>query len=290
LTDTTAQQVVQQVEALLERRRTGQARALLKPALATNPQHTGLLLQSAWADYLDDEYDDALATVRQVLVSEPKNDWARLLYFELLLQKGDSAEAERVIIELLRENPEHAHYYGRYAQLMLRTLNVEKSRQLALEGLKYDPDSVECLSAQVVCDFIERPGNSASQALQQLLVRHPQSAQTLLLIVIALQQRGDRTEALSIARELLRAQPDNEELVDLVKQLRLVTHWSMLPLWPVLRFGWAGSVGIWLIAVIGLSAMRRSDPALAGTVGIAVLVYVAYSWIWPPLLRRLMRA
>ena len=78
--------------------------------------------------------------------------------------------------------------------------------------------------------------------------------------------------------------------MDLVKQLRLVTHWSMLPLWPVVRFGWAGSVGIWLIAVIGLSALRRSDPALAGTVGIAVLVYVAYSWIWPPLLRRLMRA
>ena len=162
--DTTAEQVVQQVEALLERRRISQARALLKPALATNPQHTGLLLQSAWADYLDDQYDDALATVRQVLLSEPKNDWARLLYFELLLQKGDSAEAERVIIELLRENPEHAHYYGRYAQLMLRTLNVAKSRQLALEGLKYDPDSVECLSAQVVCDFIERPGNSAGQA------------------------------------------------------------------------------------------------------------------------------
>jgi len=290
LQDQTAEQVVQQVEALLERRRTSQARALLKPALATNPQHTGLLLHSAWADYLDDQYDDALATVRQVLVSEPKNDWARLLYFELLLQKGDSAEAERVIIELLRENPEHAHYYGRYAQLMLRTLNVVKSRQLALEGLKYDPDSAECLSAQVVCDFIERPGNSASQALQQLLVRHPQSAHTLLLIVIALQQRGDRSEALSIARELLRAQPDNEELVDLVKQLRLVTHWSMLPLWPVVRFGWGGSVGIWLIAVIGLSALRRADPALAGTLGIALLVYVAYSWIWPPLLRRLMRA
>jgi predicted Zn-dependent protease len=281
---------VQQVEALLERRRTSQARALLKPALAAHPQHTGLLLQSAWVDYFDDEYDDALATVRQVLLSEPKNDWARLLYFELLLQKGDSADAERVIIELLRESPEHAHYYGRYAQLMLRTLNVAKSRQLALEGLKYDPDSVECLSAQVVCDFIERPGKSAGQALQQLLVRHPQSAHTLLLIVIALQQRGERSEALSIARELLRAQPDNEELVDLVKQLRLVTHWSMLPLWPVLRFGWAGSVGIWLIAVIGLSALRRSDPALAGTVGIAVLVYVAYSWMWPPLLKRLMRA
>lgn len=288
--DKTPEQVVQQVEALLERRRTSQARALLKPALTEHPQHPGLLLHSAWADYLDDQYVDALATVRQVLLSEPKNEWARLLYFELLLQKEESAEAERVIIELLRENPEHAHYYGRYAQLMLRTLNVTKSRQLALEGLKYDPDSVECLAAQVVCDFIERPGNAASQALQQLLVRHPQSAHTLLLIVIALEKRGDHSEALSIARELVRVQPDNEELVDLVRQLRIVTHWSMLPLWPLVRFGWGGSVAIWLIAAIGLSALRRSDPALAGTIGMVLLAYVAYSWIWPPLLRRLMRA
>ena len=67
--DKTPEQVVQQVEALLERRRISQARSLLQPALATHPQHPGLLLQSAYADYLDDRYDDALTTVRQVLLS-----------------------------------------------------------------------------------------------------------------------------------------------------------------------------------------------------------------------------
>ena len=113
---------------------------------------------------------------------------------------------------------------------------------------------------------------------------------TLWLVIVALQQRGDRREALSIARELLRAQPDNEGLVDTVKQLRLVTHWSLWPLWPVMRFGWAGSVAIWLLAVFGLNALRRSDPELAGTIGLVVLAYVAYSWIWPPILKRLLRA
>jgi predicted Zn-dependent protease len=286
----TPEQVMHQVEVLLERRRTSQARALLSPALATHPDHTGLLLQSAWTDYLEDRNDEALTTVRQVLLAEPKDQSARLLYFELLLERGDSAEAERAIIELLREYPEHAHYYGRYAQLMLKTLNIAKSHQLALEGLKYDPDNVECLAAQTICDFIERPGSTTSQGLQQLLVRQPQSIRTLWLVIIALQQRGDRREALSIARELLRAQPDNEGLVDTVKQLRLVTHWSMWPLWPVLRFGWGGSVAIWLLAVFGLNALRRSDPELAGTIGLVVLAYVAYSWIWPPILKRLLRA
>jgi predicted Zn-dependent protease len=286
----TPEQVMHQVEVLLERRRTSQARALLSPALATHPDHTGLLLQSAWTDYLEDRNDEALTTVRQVLLAEPKDQSARLLYFELLLERGDSAEAERAIIELLREYPEHAHYYGRYAQLMLKTLNIAKSHQLALEGLKYDPDNVECLAAQTICDFIERPGSTTSQGLQQLLVRHPQSIRTLWLVIIALQQRGDRREALNIARELLRAQPDNEGLVDTVKQLRLVTHWSVWPLWPVLRFGWGGSVAIWLLAVFGLNALRRSDPELAGTIGLVVLAYVGYSWIWPPILKRLLRA
>jgi predicted Zn-dependent protease len=286
----TPEQVMHQVEVLLERRRTSQARALLKPALAAHPDHTGLLLQSAWTDYLEDRNDEALTTVRQVLLAEPKDQSARLLYFELLLESGDNAEAERVIIELLREYPEHAHYYGRYAQLMLKTLNIGKSHQLALEGLKYDPDNAECLGAQTICDFIERPGGTTSQGLQQLLVRHPQSARTLLLVVVALDQRGDRREALSIARELLRAQPDNESLVDTVKQLKLATHWTMWPLWPVMRFGWTASVVIWLLAVFGLNALRRSDPELAGTVGLVFLGYVAYSWIWPPLLKRLLRA
>ena len=63
---TTPEQVMQQVQALLERRRTTQARTLLQAALATNPQHTGLLMQAAWTDYLDDRGDEALATVKQV--------------------------------------------------------------------------------------------------------------------------------------------------------------------------------------------------------------------------------
>jgi tetratricopeptide (TPR) repeat protein len=286
----TPDQVMQQVEVLLERRRTSQARALLKPALAAHPDHTGLLLQSAWTDYLEDRNGEALTTVRQVLVAEPQDQSARLLHFELLLEQGDNSEAERTIIELLREYPEHAHYYGRYAQLMLKTLNIQKSQQLALEGLRHDPDNAECLGAQTICDFIERPGSTTSQGLQQLLVRHPQSIRTLLLVVVALEQRGDRREALSIARELLRAQPDNEGLVDMVKQLRLATHWTMWPLWPVVRFGWTGSVVIWLLAVFGLNALRRTDADLAGTIGLVVLAYVAYSWIWPPILKRLLRA
>jgi tetratricopeptide (TPR) repeat protein len=282
-------QIVQQVSALLERRRTQQARLLLRPALASHPDHAGLLLQAAWTDYLDEQWDEALAGVRQVLLHEPHEQTARVLYFELLVQKKDYREAERVILELLREYPEHAHYYGRYASLMVDTLNLAKARQLAREGLKYDAEDAECLALQAICDFIEQPAGATSHALQQLLVRHPQSVRTLLLVAAALEERGDPRGAHRILQELVRAQPDNETLVSIARQLTVNTHWSMLPLWPMQRFGWAGSVGLWLIFFFGLRFAARANAPLAGTLAIVVLVYVVYSWTWPALLKRLMR-
>src|SRR5262245_36867056 len=166
---TAPEHTLQQVEALLQRRRTDQARSLLKSALAQHPDHTGLLLQSAWIDYFDDRNEESLATVRQVLVTEPQNPSARQLYFELLMQKREHAEAERVILELLRDYPEQAHFYGRYAGLMLDVLRLPKARALAQEGLKYEPDDGECLAVQTICDFIEQPGGATSHGLQQLL-------------------------------------------------------------------------------------------------------------------------
>lgn len=280
--------VVIQVDALLQRRRTDLARSLIQSALASHPEHTELLLQSAWADYLDDKCDEALRLVRQVLVAEPAHESARLLYFELLVEKEQNAEAERVIIELLREYPEDASYYGRYANLMLRTLNLTKALQLARAGLKYDPDNVECLAAQATCEFIDNP-NVASHGLQQLLVKHPQLIRTLILVAVALDQRGDVRGARQVAQELVRAQPDNESLVDLARQLNVKGHWSMLPLWPLQKWGWGASFGLWILLIVAGRALNKVSPAAAGVFAVVVIVYVVYSWVWPPLLRRLMK-
>lgn len=280
--------VVKQVDALLQRRRTDLARSLIKPALASYPEHTALLLQSAWADYLDDNNEEAMRTVRQVLLAEPGDESARLLYFELLVEKEENAEAESVIIELLRQYPEEATYYGRYAKLMLRSLNLTKALQLAREGLKYDPDNVDCLAAQATWECIDSP-DAANHGLQQLVVRHPQLIRTLVLVVVALDQRGDVRGAKQVAQELVRAQPDNEHLVDVVRELNVKGHWSMLPMWPVQKWGWGASFGIWILAIVGIRALNKVSPAASGVFAVVVIVYVVYSWVWPPLLNRLLK-
>src|SRR5688500_11112133 len=171
---------LQQVELLLDRNRLREARSALQTALASHPYHAGLLLKAAWADYMDGKEDDALSTVRRVLSIEPEDSSARLLSFELLLKKQQHADAERLILDLLRDYPEHAHYYGRYASLMLNTLNLAKARQLAQEGLRCDSENDECLVALTTCDLIEQRAGAPSHGLKQLLLRHPESLRTLL--------------------------------------------------------------------------------------------------------------
>lgn len=288
MSNTLPQLLVAEVEALLERRRIAQAKARLKGALQDHPNHPVLLLQSAWADHLDDDPDGALATVRQVLLQVPENQSARLLLFELQVEKNNLRDAEQVIVELLRDYPEHAPYYARYAELMIRAMQLQKARALCEEGLKYDPHDAGCLGARALCDFIEQPSASTSHSLQQLLVRHPQSTRTLVLILIALEDRGDFRGALRIAQELVRAQPDNAEFVRIASHLKATTHWSMLPLWPILRWGWAASIALWLVGAASVRIVGQSDPVAALMLAIFILVYVIYSWVWPPLLRRWM--
>ncbi len=280
------QVVAAEVRALLERRRIVQAKARLREALQENPDHPDLLLQSAWADYMADDNAAALATVRQVLLTDPESHSARLLLFELQTERNQLSDAEQTIVQLLHDLPEHAPYYGRYAELMLRAMQLPKARALAEEGLKYAPDDAGCLAARALCDFIEQRRGTPSHSLQQLLLRHPQSIRTLLLILVAMQDRGDHRGAYRIAQELVRLQPDNKAIIEMAARLKVTTHWSMLPLWPFLRWGWGAAIGFWLIGGAAVRFIGQQNPGLGGILAICILAYVIYSWVWPPILRR----
>jgi tetratricopeptide (TPR) repeat protein len=277
---------IEQIDALIARRRTLAARNLLSTALKQYPDDTALLLQAAWVDYLEDKSESAAATAKSILAREPDNTGAKQLLMELYIEQGDLVEAERLVLELLRAMPEHAHYYGRYADIMLRALNVDKAAALATEGLRYSPDDRECLAAHTVCDFIQHGRGEPSPALRKLLVEHPQSIRTLYLVVVALEQRGKNRQAYEIAKEMLRAQPDNNSLVGLVQHFRLKTHWSLLPLAPLQKYGWGASIGLWLAAIVSVRVVRQYSMTAATTLSLIVFAYVVYSWVWPPLLKK----
>jgi len=128
----------------------------------------------------------------------------------------------------------------------------------------------------------------ANQGLEKLLSAHPESMSAVHALVIALLDSGRVSEAHRVAQGALRADPANEHLVTMVRELRVQNHWSMKPLWPMQKWGWGGSAGMWIGAIVVMRGLERSAPDLYGPFVFTWLAYAIYSWVWPSFLRRIL--
>lgn len=271
---------------LLDRRRTGQARRVIAQALEVEPRHAGLLFQSARADWIEDDNASARQTLGHLLDSDPHDVDARLLLLALLTEDGELVQAEQLALGLLHEFPVWPGLYAAYSRVMLRALLIPKARALADEALRLAPDSDEALRAQALCDIADGRRGIDSQALQRLLMEHPEDQHTLALVVTSLVHDGQHVAALRGAQALLRAQPDNGQWLNLVRELSVQNHWAMRPLWPLQRWGWGASAGLWLGGIVATRLLGQVWPALAGPATAVVLGYAVYSWVAPSLIRR----
>jgi predicted Zn-dependent protease len=284
---TSAAAYAEQAFYFIERRRLDDARRIIGQGLKQYPQDADLLFHSAQVDWLADRNKEAEDTVRQVLVGDPHHAPARGLLATLLTDRGEFADAELLLISLLRDYPENAALYGRYSRLMLQTLHLDKAEQLAREGLRYEPENDECLMAAALCDTA-RGGSGPNGELEKLMRAHPESLNTVHALVVALLDAGRINEAHRIAQSALRGDPANEHLVTLVRELRIQNHWSMKPLWPLQKWGWGASAVMWIGGIVLIQGLRRSAPDLATPVALAWLAYCIYSWVWPSLVRRIL--
>jgi tetratricopeptide (TPR) repeat protein len=280
--------VVSEAHALVERRRFAHARITISHGLRHFPDNTELLYLAAYVDYATDDNDSAMKAVQRVLATDPEHYGARRLCAYLHEAKKEYAQAEELWIGLLREYPEDADCYGAYGELMLRTLNLDKAGRLAQEGLRHEPEHPVCLYVGALIDVISGKGGQRSEHLLRLLQAHPEQVITASTLVVALSEQGRNREALRIAQELLRNQPDSPHYLALVRELKMQTHWTMLPLYPMQRWGWGGAAAVSVAGIIGVRAMGTAVPEPFRSVIVYTwLAYVIYSWVWPSILRKL---
>ena len=282
--------VLREAEALVERRRFAHARVVISHGLRHFPENTNLLYLAAFIEYVEDQHEAAMKTIHQVLARDPEHKGARRLCAHLHEEAKEYPQAEALWIGLLREYPEDADLYAAYAELMLKTLNLEKAGRLAKEGLRHEPENASCLYVAAIIDVIEGGGSrSAKQEnLRTLLRQHPEHERTAFALVIALNDRGQHRDALRIAQELLRSQPDSQQYVALVRELKMQSHWSMMPLYPMQRWGWGGAAAVSIAGIVGVRALSNvvSEP-VALTIIYTWLIYCIYSWVWPSILRKI---
>lgn len=284
--DASGSDLAQTASELLDRRRTQHARAMLRAGLSSAPDHPDLLFQVARADAIDGDNESARAALAQVLAREPKHFGARALLTCVLTDLDELPAAESVVLDLLREYPQSADLYAAYARVMLRALYVSKARQLAGEALRLDPGSASALSARALCDIVELPNAVDSTAVRMLIADHPDEERTLGVLLAALTNAGRHREALRVSQALLLAQPNDPEYLRVTAELKAACHWSMLPLWPLQRWGWSASIALWMGGIALSQAATAFWPAASPWVIALVLGYVIYSWVWPSIIKR----
>jgi len=278
-----------EARALIERHRYSQAQFTVSRGLKEFPESVELQYLAAFIDYASGRQDSAMQGIKTLLSQAPQHYGARTLYAHLLDDAKHLAEAERVWIDLLRDYPQSADCFAGYGELMLKTLNLDKAQRLAQEGLRQSPEHPGCLYLAAMIDLIRNRRGAQSEHLQRLLREHPEQARSAIALAVALSANGNDRGALRIAQELLRHQPDSQNLVGFVRELKTRTHWTMLPLYPMRRWGWSAAIAITLLGIIGLRLGERTlPPPVFETLTWLWLGYVIYSWTWPRLLHRIL--
>lgn len=274
------------LERLIEVRRWREARHLLARSLAKDPDDPSLHCQAARVALGEGDPAAADEHIRRALGLSPLHFQARALRLQRLLDDERWSDAEAAVIELIRERPDDADLLATYAHVMLLGLNLEKARGLVEAALRREPANPSARRLDVLLATVEGRSARAREELASLLADDPEGEAVARTLLVVLLDQNQHREAERVAQALLRADPADEGMIEVVVALRARNHWLAWPSSPILRFGWLGSGGLWLFAVLALFVLRRVAPDLVLPLAAAWILYVVYTWAVPPLLRR----
>ena len=279
----------QRIEHLIDLRRLDHAQSEIESALKDDPNNTDLLYYSAYICWLEDDYGNGIEIAHIGLSYSPENE--RLKYVLFLLLKADEQyeKAEALIIDLIRHNPRDDDYLRGYAEVMLFSFHLAKAKKLIAEAMRIAPDQSSNQLIATLIDIADGQLKNADQKLQRLIQDNPEDEHILSLLLVQLIAKRKYRAAQVLAQTLLRRNPNENDLIETIISLRTSTHWSAIPLWPITRFGWMGSIGMWGLFVILITLNKQINHPAFGYVVWGYLAWCVYSWIQEPIFTRIFK-
>lgn len=256
---------------------------------------------------------DTRAHLEHVLRLDPTAVKPRVLLFLVELGEQRFAAAEAIVDALVHEYPDDPDHLANYAELALRTLELDKSRQLTARALHIDPKHVEAQRVKVVLDVVmgeagaDQRSNLESaaaraktehaakenapteDALARLIEQRADAPQVLFSLFQALVARHRLEEAVRLGRELLRVQPHNTELDTALLDVRVLTHPLGAPLYPLRRMGVLGVGALALFAAALYYLFEQASDTLAAVFALVCGAFIAYAVSYPALMRGWLR-
>ncbi|AXI77324.1 tetratricopeptide repeat protein [Peterkaempfera bronchialis] len=241
----------------------------------------------ALAHHLADDDQAAVDIARSGLAAHGPDAGLLGVLAQSLADLGRTAEAEHACLSGLTLEPQNAWLLCTYARLCAFAGQHDKARQLVDRAAAHDPGSRPVAHTRVVLAIARGDHAEAERLTAALLAADPDDVGAHALRGLAASHRGDPGAAYAGFRAAAAGNPQNRHMVDAARELRAANHWLLRPLRPFQRFS---VFQIWITVVLiqfGLRAVGLGAVALP--LALAWLAFCAYSWIAPPIVRRLMR-
>ncbi|HEX6096963.1 MAG TPA: tetratricopeptide repeat protein [Thermoanaerobaculia bacterium] len=234
-----------------------------------------------------DRPGEALDAARNGLRVEPESPLLLDLVARCHSSRGELAEAEEAVLAALRTNAEDAELLALYALIVAKAGQVEKAKKLVAQARRVDPENTSAIRVEAAIAVSRGDDREALLRGREMLALDPEDTHAHLLTGGVLHDRGDIDDAAEYLRTAVVNDPADPVAAESARENLLWRHPLMWPLRPAQKFG---SAKVWLAGILLLFAARstKNTPIML-TVGIAWLVYVLYSWVVPPLVRRMLR-
>lgn len=239
------------------------------------------VLRSA-ALYDLERYREGAEAARRGLALEPEHVGLLDVLGINLIEAGDLEGAERALLAALDAWPDDPDLLCHYALACARAGQDRKAVKLVERAAELEPDSVDVL--RVRAQVAHLAGDPKAQAYaEELLVREPEDRGGHILRANAFVERNDIRSAVRHFEEAARLDPSDREIAYVTRHNRALTHWSQLPIYPILRFG---PLRVWVawIAIVVVTTASGQTWLLAILVPVYLFMVVC-SWTLAPLTR-----
>jgi len=199
-----------------------EARALIRKLPERSPADARVKLSSEVQLLRDNKlYQQAYDLLAEATQRDPKD--YDLLYDQATLAEklGHPDEMERILRRIMAEKPDYHHAYNALGySLADRGVRLAEARQLILKALEFAPGDPFINDSLGWVEF--RDGNrSEAQRILEKAYRARPDAEIAAHLGEVLWSLGQREQALSVWREGLQLNPENETLVETLKRLRV---------------------------------------------------------------------
>lgn len=228
-----------------------------------------------------EKWEEARAALRHALSRWPENVPLRRMGATIAWQRGDAGQAEAHYLAALREAPESPDLLCGYAVMLAASGQMEKAHALVERAAGLDPEHDAVLHARWVLANLAGNDVEAQRLAKARVARSPDDPDALAALAaeflyVGQHSRARRAFGASVRADVAAARDSQVEM-----PLRIATHWALVPLIPLRRYG------LFPVALAGIIVVNVAVRLGPGWLGLPLagtwFLYCIYSWVAPPL-------